>query len=227
MRIDEVVLAGFIKIVKDKDALLVIDMQNDFLPGGALAVTDGDQIIPGINNLAAKFHQIGNPIVFTQDWHPADHSSFANTHPGKNPYDPYEAPGIGPVLWPDHCVQGSPGANFAPGLQTANATLILRKGFHKTIDSYSAFVDNNKTTETGLRTFLESLGIERVFVCGLALDYCVYYTAIDAKKFGQFEVVVVLDLAKPVNSPEDSVSNALQDMVDNQVAFVTSDQILE
>ncbi|UCE15196.1 MAG: bifunctional nicotinamidase/pyrazinamidase [Candidatus Heimdallarchaeota archaeon] len=218
-------LAGFIKISKDKDALLVVDIQNDFLPGGALAVTDGDQIIPGVNILAAKFHQIESPIIFTQDWHPADHSSFASTHPGKNPYDLYEAPGIGPVLWPDHCVQGSPGANIAPGLQTANATLILRKGFHKSIDSYSAFLENDKTTETGLRTFLEAVGIERVFICGLALDYCVYYTAIDAKK--QFEAVVVLDLTKPVNSPEDSVSNAFKDMVNNQVLFVTSDQILE
>lgn len=224
MQIEDVQLAGFVKI-SDKDALLVIDMQNDFLPGGALPVADGDKINDGINDLAEKFHQIEYPVVFTQDWHPKDHHSFASAHPGKNPYDQVEAPGIGPILWPDHCVQGTHGANFAPKIQTVDATLILRKGFHKTIDSYSAFLENDKKTETGLRTYLEAIGIERVFLCGLALDYCVYYTAVDAKNYG-FDVVFVLDLTKPVNSPENSVSNALQRMVDQKIIFVTSDQVL-
>ncbi|UCG03104.1 MAG: bifunctional nicotinamidase/pyrazinamidase [Candidatus Heimdallarchaeota archaeon] len=224
MQIEEVPLAGFVKIT-NKDALLVLDMQNDFLPGGALPVIDGDKIIDGINNLADKFHQNEYPIIFTQDWHPKDHQSFASAH-GKNPYDLFEAPGIGPILWPDHCVQGTHGANFAPRIQTVKATLILRKGFHKTIDSYSAFLENDKNTETGLRTYLEAIGIERVFVCGLAMDYCVYYSAIDAKNYG-FDVVYVLDLTKPVNSPENSVSNALQRMVDQKIIFVTSDQVLE
>lgn len=224
MQIEDVKLAGFIEIT-NKDTLLVIDMQNDFLPGGALPVADGDQIIPGINDLAEKFHQAENPIVFTQDWHPADHHSFASAHPGKNPYDSFDAPGIGPILWPDHCVQGTHGASLVPGLNSVVATLILRKGFHKTIDSYSAFLENDKITETGLSTFLQTLGIEKIFVCGLALDYCVYFTVLDAKSFG-FDVIYVLDLTKPVNAPENSVSNALQSMTDQKIIFVTSDQIL-
>jgi len=225
MQIEDVPLAGFVKI-DHKDALLVIDMQNDFLPNGALPVADGDKIIDGINDLANKFHQNENPVIFTQDWHPKDHHSFASAHPGKNPYDLFEAPGIGPVLWPDHCVQGTYGANFVPQLQTVDATLILRKGFHKTIDSYSAFLENDKETETGLRTYLEAIGINRIFVCGLALDYCVYYSAIDARNCG-FDVVYVLDLTKPVNSPENSVSKALQRMIDHKIIFLTSDQVLE
>ncbi|MFX0123146.1 MAG: bifunctional nicotinamidase/pyrazinamidase [Candidatus Hodarchaeota archaeon] len=225
MQIEDVLLAGFMKI-SVKDALLVVDMQNDFLPGGALPITDGDKIIDGINDLAGKFHQFENPIIFTQDWHPKNHHSFASAHPGMNPYDPFEAPGIGPILWPDHCVQGTYGANFAPRIHTVEATLILRKGFHKTIDSYSAFLENDKTTETGLRTYLEAIGIERVFLCGLALDYCVYFTAIDAKSYG-FDVVIVLELTKPVNSPENSVSMALEDMIDKNVTFISSDMILE
>lgn len=224
MQIEDIELAGFIKIT-NKDALLIVDVQNDFLPGGALPVAEGDDVIPGINELSAKFHQTENPIVFTQDWHPVDHQSFASAHPGKNPYDSFEGPGIGPILWPDHCVQGNHGASLAPGLNSVMATLILRKGFHKTIDSYSAFLENDKTTETGLSTFLQSLGIKRIFVCGFALDYCVYFTAIDAKTNG-FDVVVIPDLSKPVNAPEDSVSNALRDMIDQKIIFVTSDQIL-
>ncbi len=223
MHIEDIELAGFIEIT-DKDALLVIDMQNDFLPGGALAVSDGNQIISGINELVSKFHDLDNIIVFTQDWHPVDHRSFASAH-RKEPFDLFEAPGIGPVLWPDHCVQGTQGASLAPGINSVGATLILRKGFHKEIDSYSAFQENDKNTETGLATFLQSLEIKRVFVCGLALDYCVYFTAVDARSFG-FEVVVILDLTKPVNSPPDSVSRALQSMVGHKITFVTSDQIL-
>ncbi|MFX1282518.1 MAG: bifunctional nicotinamidase/pyrazinamidase [Promethearchaeota archaeon] len=224
MQIEGVELAGFIMITS-KDALLVIDMQNDFVPGGALPVADGNQIIPGINILTDKFHQTENPIIFTQDWHPVNHHSFASAHPGKKPYDPLEAPGIGPILWPDHCVQGTHGANFVPGLQAVNATLILRKGFHKTIDSYSAFLENDKTTETGLSTFLHTLGIERIVLCGLALDYCVYFTALDAKNYG-FEVIVIIDLTKAVNAPEDSVSNAFENMTKKGIIFTTSDKIL-
>lgn len=225
MQIEDVPLAGFVKI-NSKDALLVIDMQNDFLPNGALPVAEGDKIIDSINELTYKFHQKENPIVFTQDWHPKDHQSFASAHPGKNAYDQFEAPGLGPVLWPDHCIQGTHGANFAPRIQSVVATLILRKGFHKHIDSYSAFLENDQSTETGLRTYLEAIGMNRVFLCGLALDYCVYYSAIDAKNF-DFDVVFVLDLTKPVNSPENSVSVALQRMIDHKISFVTSDQILD
>ncbi len=224
MQIEDVPQAGFVKIT-NKDALIIVDMQNDFLPGGSLPVEEGDKIIPGINELAAKFHQNENPIIFTQDWHPQNHQSFASAHPGKKPYDPFEAPGIGPVLWPDHCVQGTHGASFAPGLNSAVATMILRKGFHKTIDSYSAFLENDKKTETGLSTFLRSLETERIILCGLALDYCVYFTAIDGKN-SEFEVINVIDLTKPVNAPEDSVTTALKNMTDQGIKFVSSDKIL-
>lgn len=224
MQIEDVKQAGFVKIT-NRDALIIVDMQNDFLPGGNLPVEEGDQIIPGINELAAKFHQNENPIIFTQDWHPQNHQSFASTHPGKKPYDLFEAPGIGPVLWPDHCVQGTHGASFAPGLNSAVATMILRKGFHKTIDSYSAFLENDKKTETGLSTFLRSLETERIILCGLALDYCVYFTAIDGKN-SEFEVINVIDLTKPVNAPEDSVTTALKNMTDQGIKFVSSDKIL-
>ena len=224
MQIEDVKQVGFVKIT-NRDTLIIVDMQNDFLPGGSLPVEEGDQIIPGINELAAKFHQNENPIIFTQDWHPQNHQSFASVHPGKKLYDLFEAPGIGPVLWPDHCVQGTHGASFAPELNSTVATMILRKGFHKTIDSYSAFLENDKKTETGLSTFLRSLETERIILCGLALDYCVYFTAIDGKNSG-FEVIYVIDLTKPVNTPDDSVVTALKNMTDQGIKFVSSDKIL-
>lgn len=224
MQIEDVKQVGFVKIT-NRDTLIIVDMQNDFLPGGSLPVEEGDQIVPGINELAAKFHQNENPIIFTQDWHPQNHQSFASVHPGKKPYDLFEAPGIGPVIWPDHCVQGTHGASFAPGLNSTVATMILRKGFHKTIDSYSAFLENDKKTETGLSTFLRSLETERIILCGLALDYCVYFTAIDGKNSG-FEVIYVIDLTKPVNTPDDSVVTALKNMTDQGIKFVSSDKIL-
>lgn len=227
MVIKDVELVGFIQVTKT-DALLIIDMQNDFLPGGQLPVDEGDEIILGINSIASYFHQINNPTVFTQDWHPPDHESFASVHQGKNPYDSYEVPGIGPILWPDHCIQGTDGAKLAPGLAYVGvANLILQKGYNKHIDSYSAFLENDKVTDTGLRTYLESENIKRVFLCGLALDYCVNYTAIDARKYADLDVVVIVDLAKPVNSPEDSLSNALKNMKENGVKFALSEQILK
>lgn len=227
MAIKDVELVGFIQVT-EIDALLIIDMQNDFLPGGQLPVNEGDEIILGINSIASYFHQINNPIVFTQDWHPPDHESFASAHQGKNPYDSYEVPGIGPFLWPDHCIQGTDGAKLAPGLAYVGvANLILQKGYNKHIDSYSAFFENDKVTDTGLLTYLESENIKRVFLCGLALDYCVNYTAIDARKYADLDVVVIIDLAKPVNSPEDSLSNALKNMKENRVKFTSSEQILK
>lgn len=219
MEMSKVELADQIK-VEEKDALIVVDMQNDFLPGGALAVTDGDIIIEGINRIIAQFS--GNIIILTQDWHPPGHHSFASSHEGKQSFDLFEVSGIGPVLWPDHCVQGTPGAEFSPMLNTDMAKLIIRKGIQKTIDSYSTFLENDKTTQTGLHGFLNGLGINRTFLCGLALDYCVYFSAIDAKRYN-FDVVLLLDLTKPVGSPEDSVSNALLDMIKNQITFIHSE----
>ena len=225
MEIQDIRLEGLVRIGPN-DALLVIDMQNDFLPGGKLPVAEGDTIIPGINLLLEKFRTKDTPIIFTQDWHPKDHLSFASIHEGKSPYDPIKGRGIGPILWPDHCVQGTEGANFAPRLNTVYATMILRKGHHQTIDSYSAFLENDKETETGLQSFLKSIGIDRVYLCGLALDYCVFYSALDARTFG-FEVFYIIDLTKPVNSPENSVTDAISEMKEKGVFFVRSDQILD
>jgi len=183
-------------ILRPTDALLVIDMQNDFLPGGALAVKDGDTIIPGINELAAQFEH----VILTQDWHPKGHISFASTH-GKQPFvDTVQAPYGTQTLWPDHCLQGSHGAELHPGLEIPHTELILRKGFRKGIDSYSAFTENDGTTPTGLAGYLRERGLHRLFLTGLAYDFCVGYSAIAAVKLG-FEVLVVEDLSRSVDMP--------------------------
>jgi nicotinamidase/pyrazinamidase len=157
-------------------ALLVIDVQNDFCPGGALAVPGGDEIVPGINALMAEFAA----VILTQDWHPADHLSFASQHPGKAPMEMTEMPYGPQVLWPDHCVQGSEGAAFHPDLDTTRADLIIRKGFRREIDSYSAFFENDQTTPTGLEGYLRSRGITTLTIVGLATDFCVNFSAVDA-----------------------------------------------
>lgn len=162
-----------------QDALIVIDIQNDFCPGGALAVAAGDAIIPRVNALMAEF-----PVtVLTQDWHPADHASFAENHPGAAPFSQIDMPYGAQTLWPAHCVQGTPGAAFHPGLRT-DADLILRKGFRRAIDSYSAFFENDRSTPTGLAGYLRDRGITQVTLVGLALDFCVGWSAIDAAKLG-------------------------------------------
>jgi nicotinamidase/pyrazinamidase len=163
-----------------RDVLIVIDVQNDFCPGGALAVPDGDAVVPLINRLAARFAH----VVLTQDWHPEGHRSFASAHPGRAPFDTLEV-AYGPqTLWPDHCVQGSPGADFRAGLETARAALILRKGFRPEIDSYSAFYENDRKTPTGLTGYLRARGFSRVYLAGLATDFCVQYSALDAAREG-------------------------------------------
>ncbi|CAN5729186.1 bifunctional nicotinamidase/pyrazinamidase [soil metagenome] len=180
------------------DALLVIDLQNDFCPpvdgaGGALAVIDGHTIVPLINTLAAAMPH----TILTQDWHPEDHISFATTHT-KNPYEIIAAPYGPQVLWPDHCLQHSHGAAFHPALDVPQAELILRKGFRQEIDSYSAFLENDHTTPTGLAGYLRERGITRLFLCGLAYDFCVRYSALDGKALG-FETIVIEDASKAVN----------------------------
>lgn len=161
-------------------ALIVIDVQNDFCPGGALAVPGGDEIIQRINGLLGEF-----PVrVLTQDWHPPDHASFASQHPGMAPFGTVEMPYGPQVLWPDHCVQGSPGAAFHAGLHTDAADLIIRKGFRRGIDSYSAFFENDRTTPTGLDGYLRSRGVSSVTLVGLATDFCVNYSALDAARLG-------------------------------------------
>jgi nicotinamidase/pyrazinamidase len=166
-------------------ALVVIDVQNDFCPGGALAVTGGDEIVAPINAMMAEF----DAVILTQDWHPAGHSSFASQHPGKAPLEMTEMPYGPQVLWPDHCVQGSLGAAFHPRLDTDRAELIIRKGFRAGIDSYSAFFENDHETATGLEGYLRTRGIDRLTLVGLATDFCVNFSAVDAAALG-FEVTV-------------------------------------
>ena len=183
--------------LRHTDALLVIDMQLDFLPGGALAVADGNTILPGINVLAARFDH----VVLTQDWHPRNHISFASTHPGKRPYtDTVEAPYGTQHLWPDHCIQGTRGAELHPDLAIPHAELILRKGFRKNIDSYSAFTENDQQTPTGLAGYLRERGLTRLFFIGVAYDFCVGFSALAAARLG-FESIVVHDLTRAVNLP--------------------------
>ncbi|MDO9638148.1 MAG: bifunctional nicotinamidase/pyrazinamidase [Pseudotabrizicola sp.] len=176
------------------DALIVIDVQNDFCPGGALAVANGDAILPGINALMAEF----SAVVLTQDWHPTGHSSFAASHPGAAPFSLTDMPYGPQVLWPTHCVQGSKGAAFHPALQTDRADLILRKGYRPAIDSYSAFFENDHTTPTGLDGYLRDRGVSRLVLTGLATDFCVAYSALDAARLG-YEVAVRLDLCRAID----------------------------
>ena len=194
-------------VVQSQDALLVIDMQRDFLPpldgiGGALEVSGGDAIIPGINTLAKKFDH----VILTQDWHPCGHISFASTH-GKQPFtDTIEAPYGTQRLWPDHCVQGSPGADIHPALQIPHAELILRKGFRKHIDSYSAFAENDGVTPTGLAGYLRERGLTRLFFTGVAYDYCVGFSALAAARLG-FESFVVEDLTRGIAASSIDTTN--------------------
>jgi nicotinamidase/pyrazinamidase len=181
-------------VARDQDILLVVDIQNDFCPGGGLAVPRGDEVVALINRLAARFDH----VVLTQDWHPRGHLSFASTHPGRAPYDSIELPYGSQILWPDHCVQGTPGAEFHKGLQIAHAELVLRKGYHRHIDSYSAFYENDRKTPTGLAGYLRERGFTRVFLAGLAYDFCVRYSAEDARREG-FDAVVVEDACRGID----------------------------
>jgi nicotinamidase/pyrazinamidase len=178
------------------DALLVIDLQNDFCPGGALAVAGGDEIVPTVNALAERFDH----VLLTQDWHPPNHISFASAHPGTQPYTTIAAPYGSQTLWPEHCVQNTPGAELHPGLSVAHAELILRKGFRVNIDSYSAFLENDHFTATGLAGYLRERGLRRLFLCGLAYDYCVRFSAIDGTAL-DFECLVIEDASRAVGLP--------------------------
>ena len=178
----------------ENDVLLVVDIQNDFCPGGALAVPDGDAVVPVVNALAARFAH----VVLTQDWHPAEHESFASSHPGAAPFETIEAAYGAQVLWPDHCVQGTPGAAFHADLSIPRAELVLRKGFRREIDSYSAFFENDRATPTGLAGYLRERGLGRVVIAGLALDFCVRWSAEDAAALG-FATVVVEDACRAID----------------------------
>ncbi len=179
-----------------RDLLLIVDVQLDFCPGGALAVADGDAVVPVINRLAGRFET----VVLTQDWHPVGHSSFASRHPGRNPFDMTEMPYGPQVLWPDHCVQGSAGAGFHPDLDTDRAQLVVRKGIRPGIDSYSALYENDRVTPTGLLGWMQERKIHRVVCAGLAYDFCVRYSAEDCARQG-FETLVVGDACRAVAMP--------------------------
>ena len=180
--------------IGDHDVLLVIDVQNDFCPGGALAVPHGDEVVPVINRLAQSFEH----VVVTQDWHPAGHFSFASTHPGRQAFETIAADYGPQVLWPDHCVQATAGAALHEALQIPHAGLVLRKGKHPAIDSYSAFYENDHKTPTGLVGYLRERGLTRVYLAGLAFDFCVRYSAEDARRAG-FEAVVVEDACRGID----------------------------
>jgi nicotinamidase/pyrazinamidase len=200
----------------ESDILLVIDVQNDFCPDGALAVPEGDAVVPVINRIAPGFAH----LALTQDWHPPGHQSFASSHPGHEPFETVEV-AYGPqTLWPDHCVQGTPGAAFHPDLATVPAELIIRKGFRAGIDSYSAFYENDRTTATGLAGYLRSRGFTRVFLCGLATDYCVQFSALDAAGEG-FAVILIEDACRGIDL-EGSLAAAQQAMREAGVSFIAS-----
>ena len=186
--------AASIKI-DDSSALLVIDVQNCFLPGGSLAVKEGDQVVPVINRLAKGFAH----VVMTQDWHTPGHISFASTHAGKKPFETVDLPYGKQVLWPDHCVQGTDGAGLSKDLAIPKAELVIRKGFHKDVDSYSAFTEADGKTTTGLAAYLKARKLQRLFVAGLATDFCVAWTAIDARKAG-FETYVIEDACRGIDT---------------------------
>ena len=200
------------------DVLLIIDLQNDFCPGGQLAVAEGDQIIHVIQKIAPHFQH----ILLTQDWHPAGHSSFASSHPGKQPFEKIDMPYGPQTLWPEHCVQQTSGADFHPDLKLPQAELILRKGFRRGIDSYSAFFENDRTTPTGLAGYLDERSLTRVFLAGLAYDYCVGYSALDARRVG-LEAFVIRDACRAIDF-SGSVAKIEADFARTGVAIIESTQ---
>jgi nicotinamidase/pyrazinamidase len=202
-----------------QDVLIVIDVQNDFCPGGELAVAEGDAVIEVIHRVAPRFEH----IVLTQDWHPAKHSSFASSHPGKHPYEQIELAYGLQTLWPEHCVQDTAGAEFHPALDLPQSELILRKGFRPQIDSYSAFFENDRATPTGLAGYLRERDLNRVFLAGLAYDFCVGYSALDARRLG-FETVVIRDACRAIDL-NGSVAAIEADFVDAGVQLIESTEI--
>ena len=199
----------------EKDcSLIIIDLQNDFCPGGSLSVNEGNEIIKKINSLQIMF----SSIVLTQDWHPLDHLSFASNQDNKAPFETLEMSYGTQVLWPNHCVQGTFGAKFYKDLDTSKANIIIRKGYRKQIDSYSAFYENDKNIMTGLDGFLKQNHIKKVYLCGLALDFCVYYSAIDAKNLG-YETNVILNATKAIDL-DGSKNKSLKDMESKNISLI-------
>ncbi|KPG96394.1 MULTISPECIES: bifunctional nicotinamidase/pyrazinamidase [Pseudomonas] len=206
--------------ISPRSALLVIDVQNDFTPGGQLAVPEGDQIVPLINRLGGHFKQ----VIIAQDWHPAGHASFASSHPGREPYDVIELPYGQQTLWPDHCVRATPGAEFHPELNLPHAQLVIRKGCNPDIDSYSAFLEADRTTVTGLAGYLKERGIDTVYMVGLALDFCVMFSALDARTAG-FNAFVVLDACRAIDL-QGSLAAAIERMQLAGVGLIQSNELI-
>jgi nicotinamidase/pyrazinamidase len=202
------------------NALILVDIQNDFVPGGALAVKDGDAVVPVANRLIPKFEI----VVATQDWHPADHGSFAANHPGKRAGEVIELNGLSQVLWPVHCVQGTRGAAFVAGLDALRLTRVFQKGTDPGVDSYSGFFDNGHRRSTGLGDWLRTQGVGTIYVMGLATDYCVKFTALDGRKLG-FEVVLIEDGCRGVNLKEGDSARAVEEMRAAGVKVVKSDEV--
>jgi nicotinamidase/pyrazinamidase len=204
----------------DSDVLVVVDVQNSFMPGGALAVNEGDQIVPLVNRLARDFRH----VVLTQDWHTKDHISFASQHPGKKPFDTIELAYGVQVLWPDHCVQGTEGAQLHKELDIPHAELVLRKGYRRGVDSYSAFVEADGKTRTGLGGYLRERGLKRAFFAGLATDFCVAWSALDARRLG-FEALVIEDACRAIDT-QGSLAKAWADLKAAGVARIQSTNVL-
>lgn len=201
-------------------ALLIVDVQNDFLPGGALGVTDGDQIVPVINALQKHF----DLVVATQDWHPTDHGSFAANHPGKEVGEFIDLNGVKQILWPVHCVQDSEGAEFHADLNRERWTAVFQKGIQSMVDSYSGFFDNNRQGDTGLSTFLKEKAVDELYICGLATDYCVKFTVLDALSEG-FNTFLISDATKAVNLHSDDYEKALNEMAQNGANIIVSQDL--
>lgn len=206
----------------NNSVLLVVDVQVDFCPGGNLPVPDGDKVVPVINRLTQTFPR----IVATQDWHPRNHVSFASNHPGSNPFDLLPGKEGQQILWPDHCVPGTVGAEFHPDLDTLAFDLIVRKGTDPELDSYSAFFENDRKTPTGLHFYLKGLEVKSVYLVGLALDVCVYYTAMDALKLG-FNTVVVEDACRAIDTPPGSLKACLDEMRNSGAHILTAADVEE
>jgi nicotinamidase/pyrazinamidase len=206
--------------IAPRAALLVIDVQNDFTPGGQLAVPEGDLIVPLINRLSNLFKQ----VIVAQDWHPAGHASFASSHPGRKPYDVIQLPYGEQTLWPDHCVQATPGAEFHAGLDLPHAQLIIRKGCNPDIDSYSAFLEADRATTTGLAGYLKERGIDTVYMVGLALDFCVMFSALDARAAG-FNAIVVTDACRAIDL-NGSLAAAIERMQVAGVQLISSSELI-
>jgi nicotinamidase/pyrazinamidase len=206
--------------MEKRDVLIVVDVQNDFCPGGALAVAEGDLVVPVINRIMGRFYR----VVATQDWHPREHVSFASNHPGKKPFEQIRIGEIAQTLWPDHCVPGTKGAAFHEGLDADRFDLVVRKGTNPAVDSYSAFLENDKITMTGLDGYLKSIKAERLFLAGLATDYCVFFSAMDAASFG-FQTAVIIDACRGIDMPENNIENSVQAMKKKGIEIITSDDL--